>query len=106
MAEKKTNARTLSGRVVSDKMNKTRVVAVQKKIRHPLYGKFVSKTTKVHAHDENNSSKVGDLVVVRETRPISKTKSWTLVETVKSGALVQEPETTEEVLTSIETPQE
>ncbi|MGL5820590.1 MAG: 30S ribosomal protein S17 [Sarcina sp.] len=68
------------GTVVSDKMDKTIVVAVATKVRHPLYGKTVNKTTKFKAHDENNEAKVGDKVVIMETRPLSKDKRWRLVE--------------------------
>lgn len=79
MAEEQTKlARTLSGRVVSDKMDKTISVAVVRRVKHPIYGKYVIKTTKVHAHDENNECQEGDLVTVAEHRPLSKTKSWTL----------------------------
>lgn len=72
--------RTLTGTVTSDKMQKSIVVLVERRIKHPKYKKYIRKTTKIHAHDENNQAKVGDVVVVKETRPISKTKSWVLVE--------------------------
>lgn len=68
------------GTVVSDKMDKTIVVAVATKVRHPLYGKTVNKTTKFKAHDENNEANIGDKVVIMETRPLSKDKRWRLVE--------------------------
>lgn len=68
------------GKVVSDKMQKTIVVAVETKVRHPLYGKTVNETTKFKAHDENNEAKVGDTVKIMETRPLSKDKRWRLVE--------------------------
>ena len=68
------------GRVVSDKMDKTIVVAVETKVRHPLYGKTMNRTTKFKAHDENNDCKIGDTVRVMETRPLSKDKRWRLVE--------------------------
>ena len=71
--------KTRSGRVVSDKMNKTIVVAVESKIRHPLYGKIIKRTYKLKAHDENNECKEGDRVLVMETRPLSKDKRWRLV---------------------------
>lgn len=71
--------RTLTGRVVSDKMNKSIVVLIERRIKHPLYGKYVSRSSKLKAHDENNECRVGDLVTIAESRPISKTKSWTLV---------------------------
>lgn len=68
------------GIVVSDKMDKTIVVAVATKVRHPLYGKTVNKTTKFKAHDENNEARIGDKVSIMETRPLSKDKRWRLVE--------------------------
>ena len=77
--------RTLLGRVVSNKMDKSIVVLTERRVKHPLYGKFVSKSTKIHAHDENNECSIGDVVTIRECRPISKTKSWTLVEVVEQG---------------------
>lgn len=71
------------GKVVSDKMQKTIVVAVETKVRHPLYGKTVNRTTKFKAHDENNDAKVGDTVKIMETRPLSKDKRWRLVEIIE-----------------------
>ena len=71
--------KTRIGRVVSDKMNKTVVVAVDNKIRHPLYGKIIKRTYKLKAHDENNECREGDRVLVMETRPLSKDKRWRLV---------------------------
>ncbi len=68
------------GVVVSDKMDKSIVVAVKRKVKHPIYGKFVNKTTKFHAHDEDNTCNEGDTVKIMETRPLSKTKCWRLVE--------------------------
>ncbi|WP_055071679.1 30S ribosomal protein S17 [Clostridium massiliamazoniense] len=68
------------GKVVSDKMDKTIVVAVETKVRHPLYGKTVNRTTKFKAHDENNEARMGDKVLIMETRPLSKDKRWRLVE--------------------------
>ena len=73
------------GVVVSSKANKTITVLVERKERHPLYGKYVRKSTKLHAHDENNVCKEGDVVTIAETRPISKTKAWTLVEVVETA---------------------
>lgn len=75
--------RTLVGRVVSDKMDKTITVAIERRVKHPLYGKYVTRTSKLHAHDEENTCQEGDLVRVVESRPISKTKSWQLVEVVE-----------------------
>ena len=73
------------GKVVSDKMDKTIVVAVETKVRHPLYGKTVNRTTKFKAHDENNTAKIGDRVLIMETRPLSKDKRWRLVEVVEKA---------------------
>lgn len=78
--------RTLQGRIISNKMDKTIVVKVDRKVKHPLYGKYITRSTKIHAHDENNSCQIGDTVIVAETRPISKTKSWQLVEIVEQAA--------------------
>ncbi len=72
--------KTKTGVVSSDKMEKTITVAVERKVKHPIYGKFVKKTTKFHAHDEKNEAKPGDVVRIMETRPLSKTKRWRLVE--------------------------
>ncbi|MDA3891865.1 MAG: 30S ribosomal protein S17 [Salinivirgaceae bacterium] len=71
------------GVVVSNKMEKSIVVAVKRKVKHPIYGKFVNKTSKLHAHDEENNCNIGDTVRVMETRPLSKTKSWRLVEIIE-----------------------
>lgn len=75
--------KTRTGIVVSDKMDKTVVVAVRTKVRHPLYGKMVNKTTKFKAHDENNDCGVGDTVRIMETRPLSKDKRWRVVEIIE-----------------------
>lgn len=77
--------KTRIGRVVSDKMEKTIVVAVETKVRHPLYGKTVNRTTKFKAHDENNDAKINDRVLIMETRPLSKDKRWRLVEIVEKA---------------------
>jgi small subunit ribosomal protein S17 len=74
-----TTARTLTGKVVSDKMDQTITVLVERRVQHPIYRKFVRRSTKVHAHDANNECQIGDVVTVKETRPLSKTKTWTLV---------------------------
>ncbi|UVK77296.1 MAG: 30S ribosomal subunit protein S17 [Sodalis sp. Fse] len=79
--------RTLQGRVVSDKMDKSIVVAIERFVKHPIYGKFIKRTTKLHVHDKNNDSDVGDLVEVSECRPISKSKAWTLVRVVEKAIL-------------------
>ncbi|RJG50686.1 30S ribosomal protein S17 [Motilimonas pumila] len=77
------NTRTLQGKVISDKMDKSITVAIERKVKHPIYGKFMKRTTKLHVHDETNQCVAGDNVVIRECRPLSKTKSWTLVEVIK-----------------------
>ena len=73
------NPRLLTGVVISDKADKTITVKVERKVRHPLYGKIMKRTTKVHAHDESNDARIGDIVTVKECRPISKNKTWVLV---------------------------
>ncbi len=73
-----TRIRTLTGRVISDKMDKTVTVLVERKVRHPLYKKYVRRSTKVHVHDENNECRKGDVVDIEECRPLSKSKSWRL----------------------------
>ena len=78
MSEKQKAARTMTGRVVSNKMNKTIAVVVQRTVRHPLYEKYVRRSTKVLAHDENNECKEGDLVVIETSRPLSRHKAWRL----------------------------
>ncbi|MBV7316428.1 MAG: 30S ribosomal protein S17 [Shewanella sp.] len=74
--------RTLQGRVTSNKMDKSITVAIERQVKHPIYGKYIKRTTKIHAHDEQNQCQEGDVVTIRECRPLSKTKSWTLVEVV------------------------
>jgi len=74
--------RTVQGRVVSNKMDKTITVAVERRVKHPIYGKFIKRTTKLHAHDENNACQMGDVVTLRECRPLSKSKNWMLVDIV------------------------
>ncbi len=75
--------RTLSGRVTSNKMDKTITVAVERLVKHPVYGKYIRRTTKLHAHDEHNECRAGDLVTIKQCRPLSKTKAWTLVAVVE-----------------------
>ena len=82
-AEKKALTRTLVGKVVSNKMNKTVAVSVERKVKHPMYGKYVRKTAKYLAHDEDNACNEGDIVTIAECRPLSKNKSWRLVEIVE-----------------------
>ncbi|MBE0624752.1 MAG: 30S ribosomal protein S17 [Burkholderiales bacterium] len=77
--------RALTGRVVSDKMNKTVTVLIERRVRHPLVGKIVTRSRKYHAHSENNEYKVGDLVMIQETRPVSKTKTWTVIKLVEKA---------------------
>jgi small subunit ribosomal protein S17 len=96
MAEKKTAVaaeateargyrKSRRGYVVSDKMNKTIVVEVEDRVKHPLYGKVIRRSTKVKAHDEQNSAGIGDLVLISETRPLSATKNWRLVEIIEKA---------------------
>jgi small subunit ribosomal protein S17 len=75
--------KTRIGVVTSNKMTKTITVAVERKVKHPIYGKFVKKTTRFHAHDEKNECSIGDVVRIMETRPLSKTKRWRLVEVIE-----------------------
>lgn len=82
MSEQTTN-RTLTGRVISNAMDKTVTVLVERREQHPIYGKYISRSTKVHAHDEGNECNVGDTVIVVQSRPLSKTKSWRLLEIVE-----------------------
>jgi small subunit ribosomal protein S17 len=82
-SESKATQRTVVGRVVSDKMNKSVSVSIERVIKHPVYGKYVRRTGKVMAHDETNDCKTGDLVAIRECRPISKKKAWKVVQIVE-----------------------
>jgi small subunit ribosomal protein S17 len=82
------SARSVTGRVVSDKMHKTVTVQVERRIRHPIYGKYLTRRTKLHAHDENNDGKPGDLVVIEQCRPLSKTKTWRLVKVLERARTV------------------
>ena len=77
--------RIQTGSVVSDKMDKSATVLIERKVKHPIYGKFVKKSTKLHIHDENNECGIGDTVQISECRPISRTKSWTLVKVVNKA---------------------
>lgn len=85
MSEEKV-LRIQTGSVVSDKMDKSAVVLIERRVKHPIYGKFVKKSTKLHIHDENNECSVGDAVQISECRPISKTKSWKLVKVVEKAS--------------------
>ena len=86
MSEEKKVERTVIGRVVSDKMDKTVSVAIERKIKHPVYGKYIRRTTKVLAHDAANECKAGDRVAISECRPVSKNKSWSVVNIVERAA--------------------
>ncbi|HPF58393.1 MAG TPA: 30S ribosomal protein S17 [Candidatus Competibacteraceae bacterium] len=74
--------RTLTGRVTSNKMDKTITVVIERLVKHPVYGKYIRRTTKLHAHDEQNECREGDMVTIKQCRPLSKTKSWMLVSVV------------------------
>ncbi|MDR2006099.1 MAG: 30S ribosomal protein S17 [Acidaminococcales bacterium] len=85
MSEERNNRLTRVGKVVSDKMNKTVVVAIERVVRHPLYHKAVKKTVKFKAHDENNESHIGDIVELMQTRPLSKDKRWRVVKIIEKA---------------------
>lgn len=87
MTEPKTK-RTLVGRVVSNKMDKTVTVLVERRVRHPVYGKYVVRSTKLHAHDDTNQINEGDLVEIAETRPVSRTKTWAVTRVVEAATSV------------------
>ena len=82
MSATEKTARTATGKVVSDKMDKTIVVRVQRLVKHPVYGKYIRRSTKLHVHDAENACQEGDTVTIEECRPLSKSKSWRLVEVV------------------------
>jgi len=84
--EKRT--RTATGTVVSNKMDKTITVLIERRVKHPVYGKYITRSSKIHAHDEQNTCGMGDTVTVAESRPLSKTKTWKLVEVVESATQV------------------
>ena len=85
---KKSLKRTLVGKVVSDKRNKTVTVMIERRVMHPIYGKIMIKTSKYHAHDENGEYKLGDIVEIIESRPLSKTKNWVVTRLVQKAAMV------------------
>lgn len=85
-APERNDRKVMRGTVTSNKMQKTLVVQVDRKVKHPLYEKFVSRRTKLYAHDENNEAKIGDIVEVTQTRPLSKLKCWRLVRIVQKAA--------------------
>ena len=80
--------RTLTGSVTSSAMDKTATVMIERRIKHPIYGKYITRSTKLHVHDENNECGQGDVVVIEQCRPISKTKSWNLVKVVEKSTAV------------------
>ncbi len=82
------NVRSLTGTVVSDKMNKTVTVLVERKVKHPLYGKIIRLSKKYHAHDENNEFHPGDIVMIEECRPLSRTKSWSVAKLLQRAQVV------------------
>ncbi len=82
MSETNQTIRTVTARVISDKMDKSATVLIERKVKHPVYGKYIRRSTKLHIHDENNACREGDTVTIRECRPYSRTKSWKLVEIV------------------------
>lgn len=88
MAQEKDNVRTLNGRVVSNKMEKTVVVKVERREKHPLYGKYVKRSTRIKAHDEENECSVGDFVTIAESRPLARNKAWTLLNVVERALKV------------------
>jgi small subunit ribosomal protein S17 len=87
-AEKKSLTRTLVGRVVSNKMEKTVTVLVERRVKHPLYGKYIVKSNRYHAHDETNALNEGDLVEIAESRPLSKTKTWAVTRVVEAAQTI------------------
>ena len=87
-AEKKPLTRTLVGRVVSNKMEKTVTVLVERKVKHPLYGKYIVKSNKYHAHDETNALNEGDIVEIAESRPLSRTKTWAVKRVVEAAQTI------------------
>ncbi len=88
MSENQKEKRTVTGRVVSNKMDKTITVLVERKVKHPVYGKYIKRSTKLHAHDASNECNEGDLVTISECRPLSKSKTWTLEAIVERAAIV------------------
>ena len=88
MSAEKKRTRTLTGKVVSNKMDKSITILVERRVRHPVYGKYMTKSSKVHAHDEKNECNVGDVVSLSESKPISKTKAWQLVSILETALVV------------------
>ena len=87
MSEQAAASRTLIGRVVSNKMDKTITVVIPRRVKHPLYKKYITRSTKVHAHDENNECQEGDVVSIEQCRPLAKTKSWRLVKVLERNVI-------------------
>ena len=85
MSEKSEVRRTVTGKVVSNRMDKTATVLIERKVKHPVYGKYIRRSTKLHVHDADNACQEGDTVTIEECRPLSKSKSWRLVEVVGRG---------------------
>lgn len=85
---KQSSKRTLIGKVVSDKMDKTITVLIERHVKHPLYGKIITRSNKYHAHDESNQAKAGDIVEIQEGRPISRTKAWTMTRIVQVAQVI------------------
>lgn len=89
MIEQTTAVRKITGKVISDKMDKTITVLVERRVKHPLYGKYITRSTKLHAHDENNECNIGDTVAISESKPFSKTKTWLLQEVVEKAVEIK-----------------
>ena len=87
-AEKKALTRTLVGRVVSNKMDKTVTVLIERRVKHPLYGKYIVKSNKYHAHDETNALNEGDIVEIAESRPLSRTKTWAVTRVLETAQTI------------------
>jgi small subunit ribosomal protein S17 len=85
MSETVETTRTVTGRVISNKMDKTATVLIERKVKHPIYGKYIRRSTKLHVHDEQNACREGDVVTIEQCRPLSRTKSWRLVEIIERG---------------------
>jgi small subunit ribosomal protein S17 len=85
MSENVEVTRTVTGRVVSNRMDKTVTVLIERKVKHPIYGKYIRRSTKLHVHDEQNACREGDTVTIEQCRPLSRTKSWRLVDIVERG---------------------
>ena len=88
MSTTDSGARTATGKVVSDKMDKTITVLIERRVKHPIYGKYITRSSRLHAHDEANECKLGDIVTIAETRPYSKTKTWKLEKIEESASAI------------------